>query len=275
MKLETIPLYGVHGSSCVPIATDIIYFHSAQKRKSGWPANVALAAILLTVTVLSTCSLFCGDSSDGNDGNLKLIDFDQTLPDTTFARDGGNLEVMYDPTINNSQMGLMTFPASAEGSNPKCSFVSYYRGKLGNTMTGFSTYVPGTPSYEWVTPYVVFAVTVDDSFEEYAWVVGRRVAGWEIIPLPLDECPVDTWLECVMDADTLVHVAGFRENLGDNFVTWNYGKLADLVNAPLSGGRTWGDLDIVHIEICAGVRGDGPPFMAYVDDIIICPNPVQ
>ena len=272
MKPENMPLHGVHGSSCFPIATDIIYFHSVQKRKSGWRANVALAAVLLMVTVLSTCSLFGGDSSDGNDGSLKLIDFDQTLPDTTFTRDGGSLEVVYDPTINNSQMGLMTFPASAEGSNPKCSFVSYYRGKLGNTMTGFRTYVPGTPSYEWVTPYVVFAVTVDDDSGE-TWVIGRRIVGWEIDPSA--ECPVDTWLECVMDADTLVHVAGFRENLGDNFVTWNRGKLSDLVNAPLSGGRTWGDLEIVYVEICAGVRGAGPPFMAYVDDICISPNPVQ
>jgi len=118
------------------------------------------------------------------------------------------------------------------------------------------------------SPYFVLAVTVDDDLEPDAYVVGRSVTGLEESPPPEQTCPVQTWLECRLDASTLVHVAGFRGNLGGEFTTRNYGPLGSLVKRTLRDGTSWGDLNIVFIEICAGV-GAGPAFRAYVDDITV------
>ena len=230
------------------------------------------ATVITVIDIIPGC-IGLIDVNPGDDETSVLVDFDQILPDTTFSRDGALLEVVYDPTINNTWMGRMTLPA--EGTDRFGSFVIYYGGKLGNTITSYRTYVPSTPGYEWRTPYVAYAVTVNDDSQEEAYVVGRTIVGSDTPPLPEEECPVDIWLDCRLEADTLVHVAGFRENLGDNFVTWNYGKLSDLVKTPLTDGRSWGDLDIVFVEICTGMWGEGPPFLAYVDDISVSPSPFQ
>jgi hypothetical protein len=206
------------------------------------------------------------------------VDFDRTLPDRTFFRNGGRLEVVSGPAIGETRMGMITLPAAAPGTNwsylPKASFVIDYHGKLADTVTSYRTYVPGEAPYGARCPYVVYAVTVDDDPEPEAFVVGRRIvdskAGW----LPEDASPVRAWVECRMDAATPVHVANFRENLGGEFTTWNYGPFGDLVKTPLRDERAWGELDIVYIEICAGVAA-GPPFRAYVDDIEVGTAPIR
>jgi hypothetical protein len=230
-------------------------------------AITTLLVILLATFAQSTCFIDGGTANGDGEETLVLVDFDRTFPHTTFSRDGALLEVISAPAINDTRMGRITLPA--EGTDRFGSFVIYYHGKLGKTAAGYRAYVPGAAGYEIRSPYAVFAVTVNDDFDEDAYVVGRTIVGSGTPPLPEDECPVDEWLDCRLDADTWVHVAGFRENLGDNFVTWNYGLLSDLIKTPLLDGRTWGDLDLVFVEVCAGQWGEGPPFLAYVDDMRI------
>lgn len=205
------------------------------------------------------------------------VDFDRKTPDYLYTRKGAHLEIVYDPLINDTQMGLITLPSGVPGVQrslrPYGSFQIDYLGKLGNTITSFRTYVTGKLSDVSRSPYIVYAVTVDDDPRPEAYVVGRRIVGSEIAQRPEEECPVETWFECRLDRDTLVHVADFRENLGNNFTTWNYGTLANLVKTPLRDEIVWGDLDIVFVEIGAGAWGGHPPYKAYVDDINVVSGP--
>ena len=240
--------------------------------------NRAACYCFIVLLLRSTIALAGGGteeaavSSEEEDFEVSVtIDFDDRLPDDFSFRNGGHLEVVSNRAISETRMGILTLPGKrgdrGRYGEPYASFMMYYRGKLGNTITSFRTYVPGNPPFGNLSPYIVYAVNVDDDPHPEAYVVGRRIVGSETSRLPEQEGPVETWFECRFDADTLVHVADFRENLGGNFTTWNYGAVSDLIKTPLKDERVWGDLDIVHIEVGAGAGGG--PCRAFVDDIKI------
>jgi hypothetical protein len=194
------------------------------------------------------------------------IDFDSTIPDGEYSREGAQLNIRYDPDINDSGMGVITVPGGqggGPGSRPYATFRIDYQGRLGDTIAGFRAYIPNA-AYRWRSPYIVFAINADDDPQQEGYVVGGGGVRSGTGPHP-----VETWYDFRLDMDTPVHVADYRKNLGSKFTPGYMGSFADLVKTPLSEERTWGDLQIVFVGVSAGAWG-GSAFEAYVDDLTVC-----
>ena len=87
-----------------------------------------------------------------------IVDFDTVLPHRRFIRNGGRLDVVSAPAINDTKMGVITLPEGlAARELPKASFVIDYRGKLADVVTVFRTYVPGEAPYGSRAPYIAYA----------------------------------------------------------------------------------------------------------------------
>jgi hypothetical protein len=203
---------------------------------------------------------------DEDCSSLVTIDFDSKMPDWQYSREGAHLEVVHDPLINDTQIGVITVPGGTAANRsglPYATFRIDYQGRLGDTIASFRAHIPKS-SYEWRSPYVVFAVTADGDPEPDGWVVGGRRVG-----SGYDPRADKTWFEYRLDMDAPVHAADYRENLGGKFTPHNMGTFADLVKTPLRDERVWGDLRIVFVGVSAGAWG-GPAFKAYVDDIKVC-----
>ena len=253
----------------------------------GWPdtrheALIGTWRIEYSEPVVSSHRFFvftnsAGGLPDNSSGEARLfpeiiVDFDRTLPDRRFFHDGGALDVVESRAIGDTRMGLITLPEGLAGvpsqQLPKSSFVINNHGRLEDVITSFRTYVPGESPYGSRAPYVVYAVDVDGDSEEDAYVIGVRVIGEHGVQRPERPAQTGKWLECTLDDETPVHVWGFRENLQERLRTWNYEEFGRLIGVPLFDELRWGDLDVIFIEIIAGVSA-GPPFKAYVDDIVI------
>jgi hypothetical protein len=206
-----------------------------------------------------------------------VFDFDSRLPDDESFRNGGSLDVLkLPPDIaglhgeKSESVGLLDIPARGPGmtGEPKASFVAYHTDKLRDTITSFQMYITGDSTIPERTPYVVYSVDISEYTEQDCYIVGKRTV-IHSVPAAISSLErTNVWMEGRLDFETPVHVWGWRKNLGSHFTTSNYGRFGDLITVPLDGERTWGDLRLNFVEICAGVSS-GTPFMSYIDDIII------
>lgn len=201
-----------------------------------------------------------------NCSSLILVDFDSTMPDRQYSRDGASHDVFYNRDNNDTHFGVLTVPGVNQANQsglPYASFQIDYQGRLGDVIAGFHAIIPESES-EWRTPYVVFAVSIDGDSKPEGWVVGSRQLA------PVSNSPGDkTWLEYRLDGDTLVHASGYRENLGNRFTPHNSNPFSSLLEVLLEDGESWADLQVVNIGISAGEWG-GAEFEAFVDDIKVC-----
>ena len=204
--------------------------------------------------------------SDNDCAKIIRIDFDSTFPDWEYKREGALLDIVHDHGINDSSMGVLSVPAGqggGPGALPYATFRIDYQGRLGDTIAGFRAYIPDA-SYSWRSPYIVLAVNADDDPQQEGYVVGGRGIPYEKAPYP-----VGTWFEFRLDMDAPVHAADYRKNLGGRFTPGYMGRFAELLKTPLSGEKTWADLQIVFVGVSAGAWGRSE-FEAYVDDLAVC-----
>jgi hypothetical protein len=104
-----------------------------------------------------------------------------------------------------------------------------------------------------------------------------------VITSPTNPLVPGQWVQETLTADTLVHVVGERNGLGEDesapgalFSAYNgFGKFGDLLGTSYpSSSYTWGDMTIFNAYIDSGVwGGSGGPYTAYVDDIHISTVP--
>ena len=197
--------------------------------------------------------------------SLKEADFDLQLPDWQYSRVGGELKVIRNHQLSDSQFGIISIPgggATTRSGLPYATFRIDCKGRLADTTVSFMAHVP--QSSEWRYPYVVLAVDADNDGQADGWVVGSRRMGFGSIRHG------DTiWHEYRLDADTPIHAADYRVNLGSRFLPQNKGLFSDLVETPMRDERKWGDLQVVFAGVSAGAWG-GSSFKAYVDDIKVC-----
>jgi hypothetical protein len=221
--------------------------------------------------VVSTAA--AGDSREKDFQTVVHVDFDTTMHDWEYTRGGGSLEVVRDPRINDSRMGLITIPESpyAAGSRAQQAYATFridYQARLGETAVSFRACIPAPESGSHA-PYVVFGIDPDNDGEAEGWVVGGRMVGGD-----KGLYPRDTWFEYRLDMDAPVHAADYRENLGGRFLPNYMGAFRDLVRIPLQEERVWGDIRIVYVGVSAGAWGNHA-FRAYVDDIRVGKLPAE
>lgn len=196
--------------------------------------------------------------------NAVIYDFETPGGYTVFADPGATAERTTEQAYAGSYSGKLALEGD---TNLYARFGWDFNGLALSSMTGsFKTYVTAGSAANLI-PYMMFAVDANfNGIYDYgatgdALIIAFVTGG--------DPYATDTWLDTGMDGSTTVHVVGNRSGLGagEFSSSGTQDTLAALSALTFDSSYSWGDLQVIHGRVAAGLWPGGESFEGYIDDV--------